>query len=216
MNPLSQRDPRWKDIKLGNSNVTIGAYGCFITCIAYLLGTTPDIVNDRLKATKDGYVQNNLVSWSKLPEAFPGVAVSHVLEPYNNDVVKANLPVLVTVDGSPIGSPLHAVVYIGNQKLMDPWTGTIEPTSKYKAQKFVVIKGKYQSNFQVDEQTFRKLVNKATQWDKVADELKIDRDDALGGNKAVEAYRNILSGKQDALNRIETVKSKINEFLAKA
>jgi hypothetical protein len=31
---LSQRDPRWNTIKMGDSQVDIGHYGCLITCIA--------------------------------------------------------------------------------------------------------------------------------------------------------------------------------------
>lgn len=29
---LSQRDPRWANKKIGNTHLTIGEYGCFITC----------------------------------------------------------------------------------------------------------------------------------------------------------------------------------------
>ena len=47
--PLNQRDARWKDIKLGFGNTTIGGYGCTITCVAMLAGLTPDDVNARLK-----------------------------------------------------------------------------------------------------------------------------------------------------------------------
>jgi hypothetical protein len=142
MEPLSQRDPRWANKKLGTSNVTIGGYGCFITSIAYVIGTTPDVVNERMKAVK-GYQDGNLVIWSKIPEAFPGITISHLLQTYNNDVVKANLPALITVNGAPIGSPLHMVVYVGNGLCMDPWVGKLVPTSTYQALKFIVLKGRW-------------------------------------------------------------------------
>lgn len=106
-----------------------------------IIETTPDIVNARLTAV--GGLPNGLVLWSKIPEAFPGITITNLLVPYNNDVVKSNLPALITVDGSPIGAPLHAVVYVGNQQLADPWTGKLEPTSKYKALKFVTFKGEW-------------------------------------------------------------------------
>ena len=36
---LSQQDPRWKSLPLGNSNLTIGSYGCALTSVAmYLSG----------------------------------------------------------------------------------------------------------------------------------------------------------------------------------
>lgn len=31
---LSQQDPRWRDIKIGNSQYTVGNYGCALTCIS--------------------------------------------------------------------------------------------------------------------------------------------------------------------------------------
>ncbi len=33
---LSQRDPRWANTKIGNSNTTIGRYGCAITCLSMI------------------------------------------------------------------------------------------------------------------------------------------------------------------------------------
>ncbi len=132
--------------KLGFSKTaTIGSDGCFITSIAYILKTDPAIVNDRLKAV-GGFVKDtgNLI-WDKIPVAFPGVTITHLLHAYNNDVVKANLPAFITVNGAPIGAPLHAVAYIGNQKMMDPWTGNIEATSKYTPLKFVILKGEWRA-----------------------------------------------------------------------
>lgn len=146
MIPLSQRDPRWSHIKLGYSKTaTVGSDGCFITAIAYLLKTNPAIVNERLQAV-GGFVAGtgNLI-WDKIPVAFPGVTITHLLHAYDNNVVKNNLPCFITVNGAPIGAPLHAVAYIGNQKMMDPWTGNIEATNKYTPLKFVVLKGEWKS-----------------------------------------------------------------------
>ena len=46
---LSQRDPKWANVKLGNSNVTIGQDGCLITSLCMLsqyygVPITPDVV----------------------------------------------------------------------------------------------------------------------------------------------------------------------------
>ena len=53
---------------------------------------------------------------------------------YNNESVKNNLPTMVEVDfdGSTRTDFKHWVLFIGNQQLMDPWTGTIDPTTKYR------------------------------------------------------------------------------------
>ena len=62
--PLSQRDPRWKDQLLGNTNdpsVTIGDFGCLLTCFTVLINSAldkplmPGEVNDRRKAN-GGYL----------------------------------------------------------------------------------------------------------------------------------------------------------------
>lgn len=128
--PLSQRDKRWSAIKLGSSNTTIGDFGCTITCIAMIIGTTPDVVNERMKQVA-GFAEGNLVIWAKIDEAFPGIKTRRVWS-YDNADVKANVKrVLVEVDGKPIGGYRHWVVYVGSQKLYDPWDGKEDPTSDY-------------------------------------------------------------------------------------
>ena len=64
-NIVSQRDPQWGNIKLGTSNVNISGYGCTITCLGYLVGLTPDKVNERMN-TVGGYSNGNLVIWTKV------------------------------------------------------------------------------------------------------------------------------------------------------
>jgi|GEM_PF-1781528 len=135
---LSQRDPRWSGTQLGTSSATIGTHGCTITSLAVILGTTPDVVNQKLLAV-NGYAQGNLVIWSKIAEAFPGTFVKRGWE-YNNDEVVANIPCLVEVDGTSIGGVRHWVVFIGNQQMIDPWTGTIRPTNIYPVKGFAIIK----------------------------------------------------------------------------
>ena len=132
MTPLNQRDLRWSKQQLGTSNTTIGSHGCTITCIAMLVGTTPDIVNKELKRV-GGYANGNLVIWSKVPAAFPQLTFVKRVNSYNNADVLANLPCLVEVDfdGSPVTFGNHWVLFIGNKRLLDPWTGQNRPTSSY-------------------------------------------------------------------------------------
>jgi len=182
MTILSQRDPRWASQKLGfHPTFTIGSHGCFITSIAMIVGTTPDVVNDRLRAVSGYMSKSGVLIWSKVPEALKGVTIKHLLEPYNNDIVRANLPVLVTVDGTPIGAPLHAVVYIGNQQLADPWTGIKEPTSKYKAQKFVVLQGQYKPVDPLQEclRFHEERVIEVTKLKETIQKLQLEKDTAM-------------------------------------
>lgn len=127
----NQRDPRWGNIKLGFSNTFIKDYGCVITALSNILNTTPDVVNDRLKAV-NGFAYGNLVVWAKIEEAFPGIKINRVWA-YDNEAVKKAVPnVIVEVPANAIGgSGKHWVQFIGNQKCNDPWTGTVRPTQDF-------------------------------------------------------------------------------------
>lgn len=145
---LSQRDIRWKNIKLGfTTNTTISSHGCVITCLAMLINylfnknLTPADVNQSLKnvyAFSDGVHlgKGNLIVWSRVPLAFPDLKFVKRTRPYSNVDVSwyvygRQTPVIVEVDGSVIGSDIHWVLYTGNRKLNDPFTGTVKPTSSY-------------------------------------------------------------------------------------
>lgn len=143
-NPLSQRDPRWADDILGFGTGTIGKYGCTITCLSMILKTTPDVVNKKMKQSDAfGGQTKNLVLWSALPKAFPEIVSTSRVRSYDNDAVKKaidkNGACLVEVDGSRIGSSRHWVLYIGNQKMLDPWYGNEKTTSYYKPVGYAAI-----------------------------------------------------------------------------
>lgn len=136
---LSQRDPRWGNKTLGFSNTLIKDYGCVITCLAMILGTTPDVVNEKLKSVK-GF-SGNLVIWSRIEKAFPE-ASAYRYYGYDNNKVKAAVPnVLVESSAFPIGGTgKHWTVYIGNQRLNDPWTGRQRSTAEFPGQSgFTII-----------------------------------------------------------------------------
>lgn len=126
----NQQDPRWASLGLGDGSTTIGYSGCTVSALGNILGLTPDVVNEKLKAV--GGFLGALIIWKKIEDAFPGVKINRVWS-YNNDDVAAHVPnVLVEVPAAPIGgSGSHWVVYIGNHQLKDPWTGTVRPTSDF-------------------------------------------------------------------------------------
>lgn len=139
MTPLSQRDPRWKDIKLGTGSTSIGGEGCLITCLAMFAGTTPDVVNEELKRV-GGYQNGNLVIWSALDRTNLGLRFIERSRVYNNEKVSNNLPCIVEVDGSRIGAKQHFVLYIGNKRMIDPWFGRETDTSYYPAIGYAIVK----------------------------------------------------------------------------
>ena len=97
-----------------------------------LADVTPKYVNERLKAV-NGYAYGNLVIWSKIPQALPSLVFVKRVNGYNNADVLANIPCLVEVDfdGTPRTDDRHWVLFIGNKRLNDPWTGKERPTSSY-------------------------------------------------------------------------------------
>jgi hypothetical protein len=149
MEILSQRDIRWKNIRIGSSNSTLGGYGCTLTCLAMLAGTTPDIINDKLN--KAGGFSVDRIIWTSinntdLPISFPDMGRYYS---YDNDKVKKaisdNGGCLVEVDFDGIvltPNDRHWILYVGGGKAHDPWTGTEIPTTKYP-----IVKGFCLINF---------------------------------------------------------------------
>ena len=135
MNLYSQRDPRWASEKLGKSQSSIGSYGCTITCVSMLAGITPSDTNRRL--TEVGGYLGDLIIWKKINEAIPWLDFEWRGYQYDNakvsQAVANNGGCLVEVDfdGTPSTRGKHWVLFIGDEKMHDPWTGTVEPTSKY-------------------------------------------------------------------------------------
>lgn len=139
---FSQRDPRWKSIKLGFSNYTIGSHGCTITSMASLLcyvyqtkTITPDYVNKELKRV--GAFSGGLVIWSRVPLAFPKLSYNNGRKySYSNTLASwyvyvKKIPVLVEVSAKSIGAIKHWVLFCGSGQEMDPWTGTFKSTGTY-------------------------------------------------------------------------------------
>ena len=144
----SQRDKRWSRVRLGfSTRHTLGSDGCIVTSIANMLSAlgykdTPDIVNEKLK--KVGAFAGALLIWSRVPKAYPKLRFIKLTNYYNNAEVAYNvyikrMPVIVKVDGRKIGAPLgHWVLYVGSQKMVDPWFGTVRPTNSYPALKYAL------------------------------------------------------------------------------
>ena len=137
---FSQRDLKWAKKYLGFSKLTIGNYGCTLTCLASLVSYvyqetyTPDRVNNMLKNV-NGFV-GALVLWSKIPVAFGKLKFIKRVYAYNNletslYVYGRKMPVLVEVNAARIGAARHWVLFLGSQKEMDPWDGVIKPTATY-------------------------------------------------------------------------------------
>lgn len=149
---LSQRDPKWSGLTLGESSKTIGRAGCTITCLGMKYGITPDVINELLKQNDAFYPENpndpfspekDLVWWTKLPTALPGVTFITRYTNYDRSIVMQNLPCIVEVNGAPIGGVRHWVLYVSENTLYDPWDGQEKPIGTYQPISFVVLGGTY-------------------------------------------------------------------------
>ena len=121
--PLSQVDPRWKDVQLGTSSSTIGGYGCLITCVSMMLDyygfdTNPDLLNAELKGNA-GYSNGNLLMWGQVPVIYKEVTYDGKWEGSRNDIIDKlladNRPAIVHVDFNPQTAPIeqHWVLVVG-------------------------------------------------------------------------------------------------------
>jgi len=138
----SQNDRKWSSVKLGNSNLTIGGYGCTITSLANLLKSmgqpyNPSEVNNKLRDVKgfakDKYGNECLVIWSKIEKAFPMLKFVKRAYNYNNVevawwVYARRTPVMVECQ---VKNYRHWVLFIGNRKMVDPLIGGERPTNTW-------------------------------------------------------------------------------------
>lgn len=118
----SQRDPRWKDKKLGNSSSTLGYFGCAVGSVAMLLSghgykEDPDSLNEKLK--KSGGFMGAAIVWAAVNNIYPRVRFSNLVICRDSDApidaignsIRAGQPVLLEVDYSPqAGLQTHWVV----------------------------------------------------------------------------------------------------------
>jgi hypothetical protein len=106
---LYQNDEKWKNAKLGNSNETIGGWGCLLTSVTMMLNgigydETPETVNEKMK--KAGGFQGAFFIPSLLPYVWPKCAYRDMQPCENspapiaqiNAAVRAGKPVILQVD----------------------------------------------------------------------------------------------------------------------
>jgi len=137
IHPLSQQDPRWKGKNLGQEQITIGKFGCLLTCMAmvanrYGADETPASLNDKMLAA--GGFMGALLIPSVMPRAVPQVRFVKYIpcadQPAPMAEIDATLvagkPLIVEVDYSPAAGLQNHWVVIYEKKgedylIRDPW-----------------------------------------------------------------------------------------------
>lgn len=145
-----QRDPRWRDQRIGKSSETIGSAGCLITCIAMMVGERPDEVERTLyRAGKIGRPGcSACLNTFALDDIWPTLHLADVSKRWPGPVPQADLdrlsahlhsdqPALIEVDIDLRTGPLnqHFVLAPGERALLgppgttlmvhDPWWGDV-------------------------------------------------------------------------------------------
>ncbi len=139
---FSQRDERWRSIALGGSNVTIGDYGCLLTCYAMVLryygwATDPGMLHGLFMKAR-GFDSNGNYHWDTATNIYGGT--QEIVDARNRSLTDAELkkmldainkgyPVIIQVDMVPstTKADMHFVVGYeyrdGEVMIADPWTG---------------------------------------------------------------------------------------------
>ena len=136
MKTLSQRDPRWSWKKLGQSQASVGRYGCTVTSIS--MGTDyfnkwedPGELAETLSFTLDGsilWASLPLKTCLKLETRFYGQKDDLIQEALKNP----KKVVLIQVEN------YHWVLGLGRNlfggyRIADPWFGDKSTTKRYKS-----------------------------------------------------------------------------------
>jgi len=166
---FGQREPPWKDKKLGTSTVTtIGSHGCLLTSVSMVCcyhgkDTDPLRLNDDLVRVK-GFYQGNLLVYGSVTDIYPEITVdwarfidcAEVPAPLDTiyKTLDEGLVPILKVDSSPAsGLQEHWVIAIGYDDttkeliVFDPWDkAEYFFTAKYgdpktKIYRIVVYKG---------------------------------------------------------------------------
>lgn len=139
MKSFSQRDARWSSMLLGDSDLTIGRYGCTTTCIAdlstYFGGAfDPAEASRKIKYTKDG-----LVIWASckfLKFGFWFRQYGRNDRDIKNALADPNVAVILNVAGGShwvVASGKPSIISMpNNYKIADPWLGDFSTMARYK------------------------------------------------------------------------------------
>lgn len=132
---FNQRNSRYKNVKIGKSNLTIYDYGCFLVSLSKVVNRDPLEVN-KLLAEKGGLTADGLI---RTPQAYEilGLKVIKTGDPViiNRDKNINNMPTISpTIKEVKMGKSQHFVIRLvenGKRSIFDPWGGVERPINTY-------------------------------------------------------------------------------------
>lgn len=130
MKQFCQRDARWATIKLGNSPLTVGRFGCTTTCLcdisSYFSPAQP-VTPDALAQQAECFTADGLINWQALK--IPGMKFVSRVQGRNDYAIRQairdpNAAVMLQVnDGAHWVVALRPTFFGSSYIVADPWTG---------------------------------------------------------------------------------------------
>lgn len=118
---FSQKDEKWKNKKIGNSNVTIGSHGCLLTAFSNITGITPDSIADI--AYENGCIDSegnlNSVKLAKILKVEYEEPIKVKTKPPYPCIAETNYY-------APVGVPQHFFVADSGNMIIDSFDGKLK------------------------------------------------------------------------------------------
>jgi ABC-type bacteriocin/lantibiotic exporter with double-glycine peptidase domain len=134
---LSQRDARWSAEKIGKSLITIGRYGCTLTCLSMLSSYFGGYRTPAALARGLSFTSGGLIIWSSMPKLLPFKLEKRLYSRNDDEIMKslkdAKRAVILQVDGFHWVVALSKIPFTKHYRIGDPWTGKKSTTLSYKA-----------------------------------------------------------------------------------
>jgi len=130
-----QRNPIYKGVKLGNSDLSFQNYGCFLCSLSYCAGKDPIEVN-ALLAREGGMTKGGLIV---TPRAFELLGFKYIKTEKNINNEPKETPTIKEVS---LGKSQHFVVRIirnGKRLIYDPWVGKELPINAYSFRSYRIF-----------------------------------------------------------------------------
>lgn len=138
---LSQNSLPWGPVKLGNTPLTVGRYGCTITCLSMLSDYFKDFKDPGFLAKNLKFTSDSLVIWGSLPAVLP-YGLERRIYSRNDFEIRTSLKdpnkavILNVNDGAHWVVALKETFLPGLKRphyvVLDPWDGKKKTTRDFR------------------------------------------------------------------------------------
>lgn len=149
----SQQSSGWKNVKIGNSTITIGDYGCLLTNESMIAryfenDVNPKELNAKLREI-GGFDSDGNYYWGSISKLFPNIKENYKRTDYklnDSDIesikksIKSGYPVMLWIDYNPktVSNNMHWVIVVDfddndddNFTIVDPIDGQMRSLKNY-------------------------------------------------------------------------------------